>query len=75
MKEEEVLTNVPPQYGLNLLLLEPALNDQSLSAVDGPICTQFGEEELNNVFGLPVHPLAYVRDVRENGLLVAFTMD
>lgn len=45
-------TNVPLQDIFNLLLLEPALDDQSLVSINGPSCSQFSKQELNHVIRL-----------------------
>jgi hypothetical protein len=39
----EVRTYVPPQNVFNLFLLEPTLDNQLASSVDGAVGTQFGK--------------------------------
>jgi hypothetical protein len=39
----EVRTDVPPQNVFNLFLLEPTLDNQLASSVDGAVGTQFGK--------------------------------
>jgi hypothetical protein len=75
MQEKITRTNVPTQHMLDLLLLEPALDDQSRRAVHGPGRTHLGEHELDDVLRLPVHPFTDVADVREDRLLVALTSE
>ena len=60
---------------LDLLLLEATLDDETTRAVDGTSSTHFGEHVLDDVLWLPVHTLADIGDVGEDGLLVAFTQD
>lgn len=51
------------------------LDDQVLVPVDAAVGTQLGEQELDDVFGLPVELLADLANVGPDGALVAFTMD
>ena len=60
---------------LDLFLLEATLDDETTRAVDGTSGTHFGEHVLDDVLWLPVHTLADIGDVGEDGLLVAFTQD
>ena len=60
---------------LDLLLLEATLNDKTAGTVDGAGGTHFREHVLDNVLRLPVHTLADIGNVGEDGLLVAFTQD
>ena len=60
---------------LDLFLLEATLDDETTRTVDGTSCTHFCEHVLDDVLGLPVHTLADIGDVGEDGLLVAFTQD
>ena len=66
-------TDVPSQHVLNLLLLVSALDDQSPRSVDTAAGSQLGEQELRHVLVAPLHALADLGDVGEDGLLVAFT--
>lgn len=68
-------TDVATKDVLDLLLLEATLDDQPTGAVHGTGGTHFCEHVLDNMLGLPVHPLADVGDVGEDSLLVAFTED
>jgi hypothetical protein len=45
-------TDIPPQDVLDLLLLETAFDDEAACAVYAACCTHFGEEVLDDVFGL-----------------------
>ena len=67
------LTNISPENVLNLLLLETTLDDQSPGTVNGARSTQFSKQELSDVLVGPLHALANLGNVCENGLLVAFT--
>ena len=46
------LTHVAPKYVFNLFLLETTFDNETSCTVDTSCCTHFGEEELDNVFGL-----------------------
>lgn len=67
-----ILDNVLSQHVLQLLGLEATLDDQSRTAVDGTAGTQLGEQERRDVVLRPLHTLADLGDVGEDGLLVAF---
>jgi hypothetical protein len=56
-------------------LLESPLDDQSALTVHRPGRTHLSEEELNYMFGLPMHPFADVCDIGEDGFLVTFAED
>ena len=66
-------TNISPQDILNLLLLKPALDDQSPATVHTPTSSQFRKQELHNVVFRPFHPLADVGYIGKNGPSIAFT--
>ena len=65
-------TNISPQDILNLLLLKPALDDQSPATVHTPTSSQFRKQELHNVVFRSFHPLADVRDIGENRPSITF---
>lgn len=67
------LTDVSPQHVLNLLLLEPSLDDQSPRTIYTATRPQFCKDELHDMLLAPLHPLADIWNVRKDGLLVAFT--
>ena len=52
----DVLLDVAPEHVLNVLLLELALDDQLVVAVDGARRSQLGAEELEQVTGLTMEP-------------------
>lgn len=68
-----VLTDIPSQDILNLLLLETTLDDETSRTVNGARSTQFSKQELRDVLVGSLHTLANLGNVCENGLLVAFT--
>jgi len=68
-----VFDNIPPQHVLDLLLLESALDDQSLTPVHTSASSQLSEQELRDVFVVSLHALADLGDVCKNRLFVAFT--
>ena len=68
-------TDVTTKDVLDLLLLEATLDDQPTGAVHGTGGTHFCEHVLDNMLGLPVHPLADVGDVGKDRLLVPFSVD
>ena len=70
-----VLTDVPTEDMLDLLLLEATLDNETAGTVDRAGGTHFREHVLDDVLGLAMHTLANVGDVREDGLLVSFTKD
>ena len=70
-----VLTDVPTEDMLDLLLLEATLDNETAGTVDRAGGTHFREHVLDDVLGLPVHTFADVGDVGEDGLLVAFTCE
>ena len=51
-----VLLDVPPEHVLNVLLLEAALDDQLVVAVEGAHGSQLGEEEGEEMLGLTMEP-------------------
>ena len=63
--------DVSPEHVLDMLLLEPALDDELVVSVDGPHRPQLGEEEGEQVLGLPVQHLGHLGEVDEGGLLGA----
>jgi hypothetical protein len=67
------LTNILSQHRLNLLLRVTTLDDQTLSSIDRTRCTQFREQELDNVLWLPVHPSANVWNVGKQSLFCTVT--
>ena len=68
-------TDVLPQNGLKLLLLEATLDNQPTGAIHGTRGTHFCEHVLDDMLGLPVHPLADIGDVGKDGLFVSFSQD
>jgi hypothetical protein len=56
-------------------LLESTFYDQSSSTIDGTGRSHLGKQELNDMFGLPVHSFADIGDVCENGFFIAFSVD
>lgn len=68
-------TDVATEDLLDLLLLKATLDDQPTGAIHGTRGTHLREHVLDDMLGLPVHPLADVGDVGEDRLLVAFTQD
>lgn len=68
-------TDIMPQHVLELLGLEATLDNKAFFTVNATGCTQFGEEEGDDVFGLSVHPLADFSYVGKDGLLVSFAVD
>lgn len=54
----DVLLDVPPQHVLDVLLLEPALHDELVVAVDGADRSQLGRQEGQQMLGLTVKPEA-----------------
>lgn len=68
-----VLDDVLPQHVLQLLRLETTLDDQTSGTSGGAARTQFGEQECGDVLLGPLHTLANLGKVGEDGLLVAFT--
>ena len=63
-------TDVLPQNGLKLLLLEATLDDEASAAVDGTIGTQLGEQISCHVLFGPLHALADLLDVGEDSFLL-----
>lgn len=59
----------------DLLLLETTLDDKTARAIDGPCSTHFCKHVLDDVLRLPVHTLADIGNVGEDGLLVTFAHD
>lgn len=53
--------------------METTLDDQTTGTVDTTAGTQFGEQELHDVVVGPLHALADIGDVGENGTTVTFT--
>lgn len=70
-----VLDNVTTQDSLDLLLLETTLDDQALGSINGSRGSQLGKQELNNVLGLTMHPLADIGNVGKDSLLVTIAHD
>lgn len=68
-------TNVSPEDMLDLLLLEATLDDEARRTIDGASRSHFGEHELDDVLGLPVHPLTDIGDVGKDCLLIALTSE
>ena len=66
------LTNISSKNVFDLLLLKPPLDDQSSRPVNAAIRSQLSEQELSDMLVLPLHSLANVGNVGENGLFVAF---
>ena len=62
-------TDVLPQNGLKLLLLEATLDDEASAAVDGTIGTQLGEQVSCDVLFGPLHALADLLDIGEDSFL------
>ena len=60
------LTDITTQNRLHLLLLEAALEDQRVAAVEGAAGAELGEQEAEYVVGLPVHHLADLDKVDES---------
>lgn len=67
------LTDILSQHGLNLLLGVTTLDHQTLSTIDRTGCTEFREQELDDVLWLPVHPSANVGNVGKQRLLCTVT--
>lgn len=55
-----------------MLLSVSSLDDESMRTIDRTTRSKFGKEESNNVLVLPVHLLANLGQVGEDGLLVSF---
>lgn len=72
---DDGLTDILSEHILDLLLCISPLHHQSLRTVHGPLRAQLRIQELNDVFGLAVHPSADIGDVGEDGLLRAFSGD
>ena len=53
----DVLPDVGLEHALNLLLLEAALDDQLVVAVDRPRGAQLGKDERHQMLGLSVQPV------------------
>ena len=70
-----VLTDVPTEDMLDLLLLEASLDNETAGTFDRAGGTHFREHVLDDVLGLAMHTLADIRDVCEDGLLIAFTQN
>ena len=68
-------TNVATEDVLDLLLLEPTLDDETAGTVDGAGGTHFREHVLDDMLRLPVHTFADIGNVGEDRLLVSFTED
>jgi len=68
-----VLDDVLAQHVLQLLRLETTLDDQTSGACGRAARTQFGEQECGDVLLGPLHTLADLWEVGENGLLIAFS--
>lgn len=73
--QETIHTDIPSQNILDLFLLESTFDDQSTSTIDGTSRSHLCEQELDDVFRLPMHSLADVSDVCEDGFFVAFSVD
>lgn len=57
-----------------MLLLESALDDEAVVAVDRASGSELREQELQHVFVLPLHQFADLREVRERRLLAACSL-
>ena len=66
---EHVLLDVLPEDSLDVPLLELALQDQLVGAVDGAHCAQLGLQESKQVLRLPVEPASRKRVSLSGGLL------
>lgn len=69
----EIHTNITPQHILNLFLLKPPLNNQPTTPIHTPTRPQLRKNKLHNMFLAPLHPLANIRDVRKDRLLIPLT--
>lgn len=69
------LTNVFPQDVFDVLLCISTLHNQPLLTINRTLRSQFGVQELNDVFWLSVHSSTNVHEVREQSLLCSFTSD
>ena len=69
------LTNISPQYVLNLFWLEATLDDQPSRTVDTSSRTHLSKEKLNDVFWRSVHTLANIGDVCKDGTADTFSED
>ncbi len=67
------LADISPQHILNLLLLESTLDDQTSATINGTARTQFSKQVGSDVLISSLHAFANLRNIGENGLLVAFT--
>ena len=63
--ERPQLTHVAPKNILNLFLLETTFDNETSCTIDTSCCTHFGEEELDNVFGL-IWSIELVNHPRKN---------
>lgn len=66
-------TDIPTQDGLDTLLLETTLDNETTAAVDGTAGTQLSEQELGDVLVGTLDALADIGDVGENGTTVTLT--
>ena len=65
----DVLLDVSPQHILDVFLLEPALNDQLIAAIDGSTGSQLSKQEEKQMLGLSVQHLSDLVEVCKRRLL------
>lgn len=69
------LTNIPPQYILNLLRLESSLDYQPVTTIYRSYRSQLSKEILHDVVWLSMHPLANVDQIGKGSLLGSISSD
>ncbi len=69
MKQLEAITDILLEQILNLLLLEPTLDNQTLRSINRASRSHFSEQVLNDVLGLSAHSLTNITEIRECSLL------
>jgi hypothetical protein len=74
-ERQRELTNVTTQDVFDLFLLKATFDDQVPVPVHTTTRSQFGKQELDHVFRLPMHFFTDLGYVRPDGPLVTFSMD